>query len=155
MQLEKCSKIWVGTDITCFTPFKFSSVLPSSVQVSLTDQDFDFALKSPSNITKWRSQLAVLIKYCIVTLSTLLLIGLWVCGSILSFLVSLNLTVHCIWFKINLCILVQGKLSLFYRFIWCENGWGLLFMKSHLLQRVGKLFVTYKFNRVSHCLSIA
>ena len=41
-------------------PYKevmFSSIVPSSVVVSLTDHDLDLTLKSPSNITKWGSKL--------------------------------------------------------------------------------------------------
>ena len=65
MQLEECCIICVGTDINCFIAYKevkFSSTLPSFVVVSLTDHDFDLALKSPSNITKWGSKLFILIK---------------------------------------------------------------------------------------------
>ena len=55
MQLEECCKICVGVDIIYFTPYKevkFSNIVPSSVVVSFTDQDFDLALNSPSNIRK-------------------------------------------------------------------------------------------------------
>ena len=49
----------------CFIPYKevtFSGIVPSSVVVSLTDDDFDLVLKSPSYITKGRSKLFILIK---------------------------------------------------------------------------------------------
>ena len=62
MQLEECCKICVGADINCFIPYKevqFSSILPSSVVVSLTDHNFDLASKLPSNITKWGSKLYI------------------------------------------------------------------------------------------------
>ena len=65
MQLDECYKICVGSDINCFIPnkkVKFSSIVPSSVVVSFIDHDFDLALKSPSNITKWGSKLFILIK---------------------------------------------------------------------------------------------
>ena len=58
-------KICVGSDMSCFIPdkeVKFYSIVPSSAVVSLTDHDFDLALKSPSNITKWGSKLFILIK---------------------------------------------------------------------------------------------
>ena len=45
----------VGANINYFIPYKevkLSNIVPSSVVVSLTDNDFDLALKSPSNITK-------------------------------------------------------------------------------------------------------
>ena len=65
MQLEECCKICVGADINCFIPHKevkLSNIVPSSVVVSFTGHDFDLALKSPSNITKWGSKLGILIK---------------------------------------------------------------------------------------------
>ena len=65
MQLEECCKICVGTDINCFIPYKevkFSNIVPSPVVASLIDYDFDLALKSPTNITKWGSKLSILIK---------------------------------------------------------------------------------------------
>ena len=51
--------------MSCFIPYKeikFSNIVPSSVVMSLTDHDFDLALKSPSNITKQESKLVTLIK---------------------------------------------------------------------------------------------
>ena len=65
MQLEACCKICLGADMICFIPHKevtFSGIVPSSVVVSLTDDDFDLVLKSPSHITKGRSKLFILIK---------------------------------------------------------------------------------------------
>ena len=65
MQLEACCKICLGADMICFIPYKevtFSGIVPSSVVVSLTDDDFDLVLKSPSHITKGRSKLFILIK---------------------------------------------------------------------------------------------
>ena len=62
MQLEECCKICVGIDITCFIPYKevkFSDIVPPSVAVLFTDTDFDLALKSPSNTTKWGSKLVM------------------------------------------------------------------------------------------------
>ena len=55
MQLEECCKMCVAADINCFISYKeikFSNIVPSPVVVSLIDQDFDLALKSPSNVTK-------------------------------------------------------------------------------------------------------
>ena len=60
MQHEECCKIYVKSDINCFSPYKevkLSNIVPSSVGVSFTDHDFDLALKSPSNITKSGSKL--------------------------------------------------------------------------------------------------
>ena len=65
MQLEACCKICLGADMICFIPYKevtFSGIVPSSVVVSLTDDDFDLVLKSSSHITKGRSKLFILIK---------------------------------------------------------------------------------------------
>ena len=53
MQLKECCKICVEADVNCFIPYKevkFSNIVPSPVIVSFTDQDFDLALKSQSNI---------------------------------------------------------------------------------------------------------
>ena len=55
MQLEKCSKTRTDAGIDYFIPYKevkFSNILPSSVAVSLTDQNCDLGLKLPSSITK-------------------------------------------------------------------------------------------------------
>ena len=55
MQLEKCSKTRTDAGIDYFVPYKevkFSNILPSSVAVSLTDQNCDLGLKLPSSITK-------------------------------------------------------------------------------------------------------
>ena len=52
-------------DINCFVPYRevtSSRIVPSSVVVSFTDQGFELALKSPSNIPKWGSKLFILIK---------------------------------------------------------------------------------------------
>ena len=65
MQLEACCKICLGLDIICFIPYKevtFSGIVPSSIIVSLTDDDFDLVLKSTSHIRKGRSKLFILIK---------------------------------------------------------------------------------------------
>lgn len=65
MQLKECCKICVEADVNYFIPYKevkFSNIVPSPVIVSFTDQDFDLALNSPSNIMKWRSQLVILTK---------------------------------------------------------------------------------------------
>ena len=65
MQLKECCKICVEADVNCFIPYKevkFSNIVPSPVIVSFTDQDFDLALKSPSNIKNWGLQLVILIK---------------------------------------------------------------------------------------------
>ena len=65
MKLEECCKTCVGEDINCFITqkeVKFCSIILSSVVVTLTENDFDLALKSPSNITKWGSKLFILIK---------------------------------------------------------------------------------------------
>lgn len=64
MQVEECSNICARTDINCFFPYKevkLSNIVSSSGVVSFTGQDFDLALNSPSNITKWGSKLVILI----------------------------------------------------------------------------------------------
>ena len=65
MQLGGCCIKCFGADINCFIPYKevkFSNIVLSPVFMSSTDQDFDLALKLPSDITKWGSQLAILSK---------------------------------------------------------------------------------------------
>ena len=55
MQLGECFKLCVGAGINYFIPHKkvkFSNCVPSPAVVSLTGQDLDIALKSPSNIKK-------------------------------------------------------------------------------------------------------
>ena len=50
IQLEECFKICVGVDMNCLIPYKevtFCNIVPSAF-VSLTDHNFDLALKSPS-----------------------------------------------------------------------------------------------------------
>ena len=54
MQPEKSSKILSGANINCFVHHKevnFSNIVPSAAVGSFTGQNFDLALKSPSNIT--------------------------------------------------------------------------------------------------------
>ena len=55
MQLGGCCIKCFGADINCFIPYKevkFSNIVLSPVFMSSTDQDFDLALKLPSDITK-------------------------------------------------------------------------------------------------------
>ena len=58
--------VCVGADTNCFISYKqtgFSNIIPSSVVVPFTYDNFDLALKSLSNITKWGSKLGILIKF--------------------------------------------------------------------------------------------
>ena len=55
IQLEDCCRMWVGSEISCFIPYKDvieSSWAPSGVVVSLIDQLQDLTLKSPIISTK-------------------------------------------------------------------------------------------------------